>query len=99
MRTEYYIFIVVVFIVGYHLLSTNILQHTQKIEYDSNKPKVPVQLFVMSRCPDAVACESVFGEVLKQTNDITIITTNYVAKLNDSATYGATCKHEDIECI
>ncbi|CAG8573925.1 4741_t:CDS:2, partial [Gigaspora rosea] len=35
----------------------------------------------------------------KQTNDITTITTNYVATLNDSAPYGASCKHEDIECI
>ncbi|KAF0373748.1 gamma interferon inducible lysosomal thiol reductase [Gigaspora margarita] len=98
MRREYYFFLAFVFIVGYFLFPTNRL-HPRKVLYDLNKPKVPVQLFVMSRCPDAVACESVFGEVLKQTNDITTIRTNYVATLNDSTAYGASCKHEDIECI
>lgn len=31
--------------------------------------KVPVTLGVMSRCPDAILCESVFDEVVKHTID------------------------------
>jgi len=27
------------------------------------KEKVPVELFVMSRCPDAITCEAVIAEV------------------------------------
>lgn len=29
------------------------------------KPPVPVELFVMSKCPDAVLCEGLFREVRK----------------------------------
>ncbi|CAJ0649467.1 10896_t:CDS:2 [Entrophospora sp. SA101] len=57
------------------------------------REKVLVDLFVMSRCPDAVVCE------LKEVNDIAIITTDYVANLNDSEKYGVTCKHGELECI
>lgn len=31
--------------------------------------KVPVILGVMSRCPDALLCESVFSDVVKQTSN------------------------------
>ncbi|CAG8754226.1 890_t:CDS:2, partial [Acaulospora morrowiae] len=69
------------------------------IIFDVDKPKIPVELFVMSRCPDAVMCESVLSDVLKQVNEISNFTTNYIATLDDSAPYGAYCKHANIECV
>ncbi|CAG8482351.1 10858_t:CDS:2 [Funneliformis mosseae] len=52
----------------------------------------------MSRCPDAVECEAIMAEVAKEVNDISTFKTNYIATLNSSAIYGATCKHGDLEC-
>jgi hypothetical protein len=49
--------------------------------YDS-KPevKVAVQLGVMSRCPDALLCESTFNEVLDKVMDKVDLSLVYVAK-------------------
>ncbi|KAJ3052858.1 hypothetical protein HK097_005519 [Rhizophlyctis rosea] len=61
--------------------------------------KVGVELFVMSKCPDAVKCEEVFGNVLAKVSSITNITTTYIGQENEDAEYGATCKHGDGECL
>lgn len=42
--------------------------------------KVPVVLGVMSRCPDAILCESVFNEVLTKVGDKVDLSLTYVAK-------------------
>ena len=42
--------------------------------------KVPVQLGVMSRCPDALLCESVFNDVLKEVADKVDLSLVYIAK-------------------
>jgi hypothetical protein len=42
--------------------------------------KVPVQLGVMSACPDALLCESLFNEVLKHTEDKVDLSLVYVAR-------------------
>lgn len=43
--------------------------------------KVPVQLGVMSQCPDAIlACEPVFVDVLKEVRDIVDFSLTYIAK-------------------
>ena len=42
--------------------------------------KVPVQLGVMSRCPDALLCESVFNEVLNRVVDKVDLSLIYIAK-------------------
>ncbi|KAF8477879.1 hypothetical protein JB92DRAFT_3091411 [Gautieria morchelliformis] len=61
--------------------------------------RVPVLLGVMSRCPDALLCESVFDGVLKQTWDIVDITLSFVGKLNNAdPDFGVTCKHGVAEC-
>ncbi|CAG8588997.1 7421_t:CDS:2 [Funneliformis caledonium] len=70
----------------------------KKEQFIIEKDKVLVELFVMSRCPDAVECEAIMAEVAKEVNDISTFKTNYIATLNSSATYGATCKHGDLEC-
>ena len=42
--------------------------------------KVPVRLGVMSRCPDALLCESTFNEVLKKVIDKVDLSLVYIAK-------------------
>ena len=54
-------------------------------------PRVPVEIFVMSKCPDAAACETAFPvlELLAISN----VTVDYIAKYN-----AFTCMHGDSEC-
>lgn len=42
--------------------------------------KVPVQLGVMSRCPDALLCEAIFNDVLAQVWDKVDLSLVYIAK-------------------
>lgn len=61
--------------------------------------KVPVVLGVMSRCPDAFLCESVWDRVLQRVGDKVDISLSFIAKPNPSdETYGATCLHGVEEC-
>lgn len=46
----------------------------------SHAVKVPVQLGVMSRCPDALLCENAFNQVLKKVSDKMDLSLVYVAK-------------------
>ncbi|KAJ6485012.1 hypothetical protein C8R47DRAFT_1130511 [Mycena vitilis] len=62
--------------------------------------RVPVELGVMSRCPDALACETIFNDVLNEVGrermDLSLV---YVANLNSTdVDFGATCKHGPTEC-
>lgn len=41
--------------------------------------KVPVELGVMSRCPDALLCENVFDHVLQSVPDKVDLTLRYIA--------------------
>jgi len=61
--------------------------------------KVPVTLGVMSRCPDALVCETVFDDVLKQVGDKVNISLSFIGKLNASESdFGVTCMHGPEEC-
>jgi len=61
--------------------------------------KVPVQLGVMSRCPDALLCESAFNEVLRRVIDKVDLSLIYIAKINDSEPdFGVSCMHGPEEC-
>jgi hypothetical protein len=42
--------------------------------------KVPVQLGVMSRCPDALLCESVFNRVMEKVAEKIELSLTYIAK-------------------
>ncbi|KAJ3022594.1 hypothetical protein HKX48_005780 [Thoreauomyces humboldtii] len=64
----------------------------------SSGDKVSVDLFVMSKCPDAVYCEGVFANVLARVGEITDLKTHYIAALNETAQYGTQCKHGPDEC-
>ncbi|KAH9844184.1 uncharacterized protein C8Q71DRAFT_731675 [Rhodofomes roseus] len=61
--------------------------------------KVPVILGVMSRCPDAVLCESVFDQVLKRVANKVDLSLTFVAHTNTSEPdFGVSCKHGPTEC-
>jgi len=60
---------------------------------------VPVTLGVMSRCPDALICETAFDNVLKQVREIVNLDLTYIAKINSSEPdFGVTCMHGPEEC-
>jgi hypothetical protein len=46
----------------------------------SEDVKVPVVLGVMSRCPDAILCESVFNRVLQRAGNKVDISLSFIAK-------------------
>ncbi|KAH7929437.1 hypothetical protein BV22DRAFT_1002700 [Leucogyrophana mollusca] len=61
--------------------------------------KVPVILGVMSRCPDAILCESVFNRVLQRVGDKVDISLSFIAKPNASEpVFGVSCLHGEEEC-
>ncbi|KAJ7095374.1 hypothetical protein B0H15DRAFT_921502 [Mycena belliarum] len=61
--------------------------------------RVPVELGVMSRCPDALLCESVFDRVLEQVSSKINLKLVYVADFNSTdPDFGITCLHGPGEC-
>ncbi|KAK2466203.1 hypothetical protein APHAL10511_001845 [Amanita phalloides] len=61
--------------------------------------KVPVQLGVMSRCPDALLCENIFTSVLQKVSDKVDLSLRYIAKLDPSEpVFGVKCMHGPEEC-
>ncbi|EJF61129.1 hypothetical protein BD309DRAFT_947563 [Dichomitus squalens] len=61
--------------------------------------KVPVTLGVMSACPDAILCESVFDHVVQRVADKVDLTLTFIGKLNSSEPdFGVTCMHGSNEC-
>ncbi|KAJ3563848.1 hypothetical protein NP233_g8676 [Leucocoprinus birnbaumii] len=79
---------------------------TSNPHYLAADVKVPVQLGVMSRCPDALLCETVFNSVLEQVWDKVDLSTVYVAKYDgiymefnkSDPEFGMTCPHQREEC-
>ncbi|KAI9489183.1 hypothetical protein BDB00DRAFT_845030 [Zychaea mexicana] len=60
---------------------------------------VPIELFVMSKCPDKVDCEEVISKVLKQVKVPVSLDVNYIARPNSSESLGFECKHGPTECL
>ncbi|KAF5364292.1 hypothetical protein D9756_000634 [Leucocoprinus leucothites] len=72
---------------------------TTKLDNPFDGVKVPVQLGVMSRCPDALLCEATFNGVLEKVWDKVNLSLVYVAKFNKSdPEFGMTCLHGKEEC-
>jgi len=61
--------------------------------------KVPVQLGVMSRCPDALFCEGVFDRVLPNVTTKVDLSLIYIANIDESEPiFGVKCMHGSKEC-
>jgi hypothetical protein len=58
--------------------------------------RVPVELFVMSGCPDARFCEEAFARLLQNYTETTYVRAEYIA--TEDATGAVTCRHGDAEC-
>ena len=56
------------------------VQYQDELRTISDINKVPIQLGVMSRCPDALLCESTFNEVLKRVINKVDLSLVYIAK-------------------
>ncbi|KAK9760897.1 hypothetical protein K7432_014634 [Basidiobolus ranarum] len=78
------------------VLLTSCIAATAAVAHGWNQRKVPVDLYVMSICPDAVKCEAVFSQVLDQVGDIVDFNINYTGLKNENGTF--TCKHGEPEC-
>lgn len=48
--------------------------------YSTNDVKVPVVLGVMSQCPDAILCESVFNRALEHVSDKIDLSLTFIGK-------------------
>ncbi|KAL1934331.1 hypothetical protein VTP01DRAFT_6513 [Rhizomucor pusillus] len=60
---------------------------------------VPIELLVMSKCPDKVYCEQVFGQVLDKVNVPTKLDVNYIAEPDLTEPLLFECKHGPSECL
>jgi len=61
--------------------------------------RVPVILGVMSQCPDALLCETLFDKVIPRVAEKIDLSFAYVATVNGSdPEFGVTCKHGRDEC-
>lgn len=76
-----------------------VTSNQQVLEHTTSPRKVPVTLGVMSQCPDALYCESVFDEVLKEVGDIVDLRLSFIGRINSTEPeHGVTCRHGPGEC-
>ncbi|KAH9179627.1 hypothetical protein EDB89DRAFT_2110949 [Lactarius sanguifluus] len=65
----------------------------------TNTLRVPVILGVMSRCPDALLCETLFDKVIPKVAEKIDLSLTFIARLNSSdSEFGVTCRHGRDEC-
>ncbi|KAJ7047381.1 hypothetical protein C8F04DRAFT_936682 [Mycena alexandri] len=77
------------------------LAHVESLQsvFRSDAVRVPVELGVMSRCPDALLCEPIFDAVLQKVGEKVDLELVYVAKINSTdSDFGVTCLHGPGEC-
>ncbi|KAJ9053525.1 hypothetical protein DSO57_1023370 [Entomophthora muscae] len=54
----------------------------------------------MSKCPDAIFCESVFARVMQRVGSKAKIDLNFIGTINNAEPkYGVTCMHGESECL
>ncbi|EMD40824.1 hypothetical protein CERSUDRAFT_111406 [Gelatoporia subvermispora B] len=76
-----------------------VLQVQEPAQVSYNAVKVPVILGVMSRCPDAHLCETVFDQVLQKVSGKVDLSLSFIGTINASEPdFGVTCMHGAEEC-
>lgn len=63
-----------------------------------NTTLVPVELAMMSRCPDFFICASVFDRVFEKASNKVDPKLLYIGDLDESISYGVRCMHGPSEC-
>uniref|UniRef100_A0A7S4QR38 Uncharacterized protein n=1 Tax=Alexandrium monilatum TaxID=311494 RepID=A0A7S4QR38_9DINO len=71
------------------------LYGTRQSSGEQRGHKVHVEFFVMSKCPDAIACERAFGPVLQEMSDSVNVSFEYIRSTRGGA---AECMHGPSEC-
>ncbi|KAL1916005.1 uncharacterized protein VTP21DRAFT_6009 [Calcarisporiella thermophila] len=61
--------------------------------------RIPVDLFVMSKCPDAALCEATFSKVIESSDVPVELNLRYIAVPDESRPFGGACLHGDTECL
>jgi len=74
------------------------LQFSLVKELKNDPDAVRVDLFVMSKCPDANVCETTMSPVIQQVGSIVDLHVNYIAQQDSSQASGFTCMHGQTEC-
>lgn len=69
--------------------------HIHALPQLADSYEVLVELYVMSRCPDAQRCEARFAKVLSNLKAIARVQTHYIASVENRT---VTCKHGQAEC-
>ena len=62
---------------------------------DDGNDRVVIDIFVMSKCPDAILCESKINEAFEAVGGISTVRPNYIADIRGHPTI---CKHGELEC-
>ncbi|KAF8524610.1 hypothetical protein BU17DRAFT_42816 [Hysterangium stoloniferum] len=87
------------FILGLFLLTLaqphNVDQHPILQHEVSRKTPVQITLGVMSRCPDALLCETVLDSVFQETWPLVNVSLSFIGTLNGNT---VTCLHGPMEC-
>ncbi|KAF9259491.1 hypothetical protein L218DRAFT_908181 [Marasmius fiardii PR-910] len=72
---------------------------SSQVVFTQDAQLVPVQLGVMSQCPDALLCENVFDQVLQEVSGKVDLSLVYIGNIDPSEPdFGVTCKHGPGEC-
>jgi len=80
------------------LLATLAVSQARSLR-SSPTDKVKVEMFVMSRCPDAAYCEAAFVPALLQLSPILDLSVDYIAQRGSAVTLAnITCMHGENEC-
>ncbi|KAL8292079.1 hypothetical protein RQP46_001545 [Phenoliferia psychrophenolica] len=79
-------------------LALPILASPAQTPFQLAPARVPVLLGVMSRCPDARVCETVWDRVLARIPELVDVQAVYIGKINPESKYGVDCMHGVEEC-
>jgi len=79
--------------------ASSITDAQESWSFPNSVTRVPIILGVMSRCPDALLCETLFDKVIPKVAQKIDLSLAYVARLNSSdPEFGVTCRHGRDEC-
>jgi len=62
------------------------------------RARVDLQIFVMSKCPDARDCEAVIQPALEEMYQMVDFDVHFLGRLNDTEELGVWCRHGSGEC-
>lgn len=75
-----------------------IIEHHMKTVPAQKHQLIPLEFYVMSKCPDARDCEALLPAIIDEVGNITALRLTYSAKLDSSAALGVECMHGIEEC-